>query len=270
MNIIEMKNSDFTVSRIIGIAQTWENLATWSYLHTKRPDHGFYAILCGRCEYMMKSGETLKACQGDIMYIPKGVNYEVRFYTNESQSNDTHNAYLINFYLKDENGEEAVFCDGIKKVYRDDTGELSEYFSKILNLYRKNHVNEVKSIFYRIISKITEETKSGSDSAVSPGIKYIENNFNAQISIGTLAKLCAMSEASFRRLFKKETGKSPVKYINSLKIAKSKELLKSSEITIDNITDFLSFYDKAYFCKVFKNAVGVSPSEYRRHFLSKW
>lgn len=201
------------------------------------------------------------------MHIPKGINYEVRFYTNESQSEGTNNAYLINFYLRDEKGDEAVFCDCIKRVYHDDTGELSEYFSKILNLYRKNYVNEVKSIFYRIISKMTEDTKSGNTSAVSPGIKYIKNNFNAQISIGTLAKMCAMSEATFRRLFKEATGKSPVKYINSLKIAKSKELLKSSEITIDDITDFLSYYDKAFFCKVFKNEVVVSPTEYRRHFL---
>lgn len=266
MNIIEMINSDFTVSKIICMAQTWKNLATWSYLHTKRPDHGFYAVLCGRCEYMMKSGETLTACQGDIMYIPKGINYEVRFYTNGSQSNTASNAYLINFCLKDEKGEEAVFCDGIKKVYRDDTGELSEDFSKILNLYRKNRVNEVKSIFYRIISKITEDYNNINEGAVSPAIQYIQNNFNSQISIGTLADLCAMSQATFRRLFKETTGKSPVKYINSFKIEKSKELLKSSEITIDDITDFLSFYDKAYFCKVFKNAVGVSPSEYRRHF----
>lgn len=267
MNIIEMNNSDFTVNRIIGIAQTWENHATYSYLHTKRPDHGFYAILCGWCEYMMKSGKILTAGQGDIMYIPKGINYEVRFHTNGSQSQETHNAYLINFCLKDEKGNDAVFCDDIQKVYRDDTGELSEYFSKILNLYQKNHVHEVKSIFYRIISKMTEDTKNGSVSAVSLGIQYIENNFHTQISIATLAKLCAMSEASFRRLFKAATGKSPIKYINSLKIAKSKELLKSSEIKIEDITDFLNFYDKAYFCKVFKNEVGVSPSEYRRLFL---
>ena len=267
MNIIEIKNSDFNVNRIIGIAQNWKKITTWSYLHTKRPDYGFYAILCGRCEYIMKSGETLKACQGDIMYIPKGANYEVRFYTNESQSNDTSNAYLINFCLKDEKGEEAVFCDGIKKIYHDDTGELSEYFSKILNLYRKNRVNEVKSIFFRIISKITEEDDNNiNKGSVSPAINYIQNNYNSQISIGTLADLCAMSQATFRRQFKETTGKSSVKYINSFKIEKSKELLKSSEITIDDITDFLSFYDKAYFCKVFKNAVGVSPSEYRRNF----
>ena len=110
------------------------------------------------------------------MYIPKGVNYEVRFYTNESHSNDTNNAYLINFCLKDEKGEEAVFCDGIKKVYRDDTGELSEYFSKILNLYRKNRVNEVKSIFYRILSKITEDYNNINKGAVSPAINYIQKN----------------------------------------------------------------------------------------------
>ena len=135
-----------------------------------------------------------------------------------------------------------------------------------MNLYRKNRVNEVKSIFYRILSKITEDYNNINKGAVSPAINYIQNNFNSQISIGTLADLCAMSQATFRRLFKETTGKSPVKYINSFKIEKSKELLKSSEITIDDITDSLSFYDKAYFCKVFKNVVGVSPSEYRRHF----
>jgi len=39
--------------------------------------------------------------------------------------------------------------------------------------------------------------------------------------------------------------------------------LSNSELTIDEIVDFLGFYDKAYFCKMFKEKTEVTPKEYR-------
>lgn len=264
MGILDMKKDDFCINRIICVTQRWKNMAPWSYLDVKRPDHGIYEILDGRCEYTMKNGEKITCTAGDVMYIPKGINYIAHFFAAPGQSDEYCNAYLANFNITDGNGIEAAFSDRIERIYRDDGGVLCDSFVKITDLYRKNQINETKSVFFKIISSIVRTVHNAGAGAVAEGLKYIESNFTSQISVGTLAEKCAMSETSFRRNFKEITGESPVKYINSLKIAKAKELLKSSEITIDEIADFLSFYDKAYFYKVFKNAVGVTPAEYRR------
>ena len=142
-------------------------------------------------------------------------------------------------------------------------------FENIVSLYFKNRVLSTKSEFYAILSRIAENRTEENGSAVWEGIKYIEDNFNQPITVGELAKMCAVSETSFRRIFKETTGESPVKYINRLKIAKAKELLKSSEITVDEIAYFLSFYDKSYFCKTFKSVTNLTPAQYRKRRLRR-
>lgn len=264
MKILDIQKDDFCANRIICVSQRWSGASPWSYLNAKRPDHGIYEILDGRCEYTMNDGEKIICVAGDIMYIPKGINYIARFSADPQQPADFINAYLVNFNLRDENGEEAAFSRKIVRICHDANGSLCDSFIKITNLYRQNRINEAKSDFYNIISKIIRPTAKTGNGAIAEGLKYIESNFTSQISVAFLAEKCAMSETSFRRNFKEITGKSPVKYINLLKIEKAKELLKSSEITIDEIVDFLSFYDKAYFHKIFKKEVGVTPAQYRK------
>ena len=264
MKILDIKKDDFCANKIVCVTHQWKNASSWSYLDKKRPDHGIYEILGGECEYTMKNGEKILCVAGDILYIPKGTIYIARFITDSNQSADFFNAYLVNFNLLDENGSEAAFSEKIVHICRDANGSLCDSFVKITNLYRQNRTNEAKSVFYSIISSIVRTAPEVGAGAIAEGLKYIESNFTSQISVAVLAEKCAMSETSFRRNFKEITGESPVKYINSLKIAKAKELLKSSEITIDEISDFLSFYDKAYFHRAFKKAVGVTPAQYRK------
>ena len=153
MRILDMKKDDFCVNRIICVTQRWKNMAPWSYLDVKRPDHGIYEILGGRCEYTMKNGEKITCTAGDVMYIPKGINYIAHFFAAPGQSDEYCNAYLANFNLTDENGAEAAFSDRIERIYRDDGGVLCDGFVKITDLYRKNRINETKSVFFKIISE---------------------------------------------------------------------------------------------------------------------
>lgn len=270
LNFTDMKKGNFCASKFVCMSQRWKNQSSWSYLKQKRPDHGIYYLTRGSCEYIMKDGERHKFSKGDIMYIPKGINYEVCF--NDIDENDDiymKNAYLINFILTDPKGNETAFSDDIEHIYSDSDGVLEEMFENIISLYFKNRVLSTKSEFYAILSHIADVRTEENDSAVWKGIEYIEDNFNRPITVGELAKMCTVSETSFRRIFKETTGESPIKYINRLKIAKAKELLKSSEITVDEIAYFLSFYDKSYFCKTFKNITNLTPAEYRKRHLRR-
>lgn len=270
LNFTDMKKGNFCADKIVCMSQIWKNHSSWSYLKQKRPDHGIYYLAGGDCEYIMPAGEKKSFKKGDIMYIPKGINYEVYFNNiNENDDKILKSAYLINFNLTDPKGNETAFSKGIEHIYSDTDGTLEEMFENIVSLYFKNRVLSTKSEFYAILSRIAENRTEENGSTVWEGIKYIEDNFNQPITVGELAKMCAVSETSFRRIFKETTGESPVKYINRLKIAKAKELLKSSEITVDEIAYFLSFYDKSYFCKTFKSVTNLTPAQYRKRRLRR-
>ena len=94
-------------------------------------------------------------------------------------------------------------------------------------------------------------------------LAYINSHYTAQFHIPDLAKRCGMCETAYRKRFHQLTGYSPAKYITRLKIEKACQMLRSSQISIGNISEFLNFYSAPYFYKIFKEHMGMTPAEYR-------
>ena len=76
-----------------------------------------------------------------------------------------------------------------------------------------------------------------------------------------------MSETTFNRHFKKETGITPIEYLLDVRIRKSKDMLRRNELSITEIAILCGFSSVAYFSSCFTNRVNVSPQEYRNSFL---
>ena len=66
-------------------------------------------------------------------------------------------------------------------------------------------------------------------------------------SIEKIAKDCAVSESGLRKIFKDNLGVSPIQYRITEKITKAKYLLEATDMTVDEISDKLGFFDTAYF-----------------------
>lgn len=92
---------------------------------------------------------------------------------------------------------------------------------------------------------------------------FIENNFNSDISPKDVAINVNMSYSWFRRVFKDYTGFSPIRYIQELRIQKSKELLTNTDKSSKDIAYEVGFDTPYYFSIIFKRHTGVSPIEYR-------
>ena len=106
-------------------------------------------------------------------------------------------------------------------------------------------------------------TSSKLTGVLHPAITYIHDHYTEEnICVGYLAGLCGISEPYFRRLFTRSFGVSPLRYINTLKITRAKELIASRVYTISEIALLSGFHDEAYFSREFKKAVGVAPSKY--------
>ena len=93
-------------------------------------------------------------------------------------------------------------------------------------------------------------------------VEFIEKNLNKNIEIKDLARIANLSESYFCTIFKSKFGVSANKYINSLKFAKSKELMVYSDLNITQIADMLGFNSLHYFSRFFKKMQGISPQEY--------
>ena len=83
-------------------------------------------------------------------------------------------------------------------------------------------------------------------------LNYVQENYNRDISIEEISKLCNFSEYYFMRFFKKYSGTSCLKYINNYRLEKAAELLKSTAYSITDISLECGFNNLSYFNKLFK------------------
>ncbi len=93
-------------------------------------------------------------------------------------------------------------------------------------------------------------------------IEYMGEHFSKLDNIGQLPFMANLTPSSFCRAFKKETGQTPGNFLTNLKINRAKELLKSTDHTLKEISHSIGYQDPLYFSRVFKKSVGVSPSIY--------
>lgn len=78
-----------------------------------------------------------------------------------------------------------------------------------------------------------------------------------------------MSESYFSHLFKKETGISFVDYVNTQRVCRAEELLRTSDKRISEIAQAVGVENSNYFSVMFRKMRGISPQEYRNQKKSR-
>lgn len=94
-------------------------------------------------------------------------------------------------------------------------------------------------------------------------IELMLNNLDKRYTLDELANHAQMARSSFSRLFRQKTGYAPVDYFIRLKIQRACELLETSEMQVNEISQRLGYEDPYYFSRLFKQFTQSSPSLYR-------
>lgn len=100
---------------------------------------------------------------------------------------------------------------------------------------------------------------------------YIYSHINKRISVDELADYVNLSHGYLARLFKKELNISISDYICEMKIVKAQNLLKYSDYSLVEISNYLAFSSQSHFIQTFRKLVGMTPKKYRDHyFRTSW
>ncbi len=91
-------------------------------------------------------------------------------------------------------------------------------------------------------------------------LQYIENNYTETINIAQLAGLIHLSEFRFCHLFKDSIGKSPLNYINEVRLKNAHKLLERKEMSISEVAITVGFQDYNNFGRLFRKYYGYAPS----------
>ena len=93
---------------------------------------------------------------------------------------------------------------------------------------------------------------------------YLNNHYSEKISLDLIAKNMYLSSAYISKIFKEETGETPINYLIKLRLEKAKEQLETMpQESVKTVSTNVGYEDVYYFSKLFKKYYGMSPLNYR-------
>ena len=104
------------------------------------------------------------------------------------------------------------------------------------------------------------------DEIVSACIDYLKECYNDSISLAMLTDKFHISGQWLIARFKKTTNKTPIEYLNDIRLHHGKLLLTDSDLSVSEIAVKCGFDNVYYFSNRFKKSTGMSPSQYRNNF----
>lgn len=90
---------------------------------------------------------------------------------------------------------------------------------------------------------------------------YMEQNYNKDISLEKISKNMYLSPVYISKIFKEETGASPINHLIKIRLAKAKELLEEGELSVKAVAKEVGYDDAYHFSKIFKKYYGNPPSK---------
>ncbi len=97
----------------------------------------------------------------------------------------------------------------------------------------------------------------------------LDNLSESDFSVPQIAQVMQMSQVQVYRKLKALTGKTPSKYIRSMRMKRAMELLNTTSMNVSEIAYNLGFSDPNYFSRTFQQAYGKTPSSVRKSFYKK-
>ena len=144
------------------------------------------------------------------------------------------------------------------------------YINKIDQCKRMTKIFEYrKRSLYDFAKLVVEEREKRANSRYTEQCKeYIRKYYHQKICIPDIAEALGVSESHLSRIFKKETGESIQKYSMHMRIERAENLLKYSEASLTEISEYLCFSSQSHFGKVFKVYKNMTPKQYRDYYKS--
>lgn len=147
---------------------------------------------------------------------------------------------------------------------------LSDIFGDDYNIYQqlatKETLDDIGDWLIHIYTRIfayRETTTADNQTHFAKIMEYIRQNYKKDIDINMLAEYVGLSYFHVRKVFHDQTGENIVNYINKYRINEAKQLLRETDLKINEIALSLGYNNSQSFNRFFKKYEGVTPGEFR-------
>ncbi len=242
----------------------WDKEKSYSCMNNPTKSSKFLYINNSKAVLKNKNGLVLNVAKGDLIYMPKGSEYEIYF--SDCQKNEVH-SIVIHFNVCDKSGEDVVFSESEEICFKSDS-LLEEFLSLSKEFAKSNHSDlKICGILFAALYRISKEKQFFKSSKkyelIKKGVLLLSQT-ERNTTVKEAAKVCMISESYFRNLFFDCFKMTPSEYKMNNKMDFAKRLLKSDTLNITQISEKLNFSDIYHFSKTFKKYTGVSPKMFSK------
>jgi AraC-like DNA-binding protein len=222
----------------------------------------------GKLQY---EGKEYNLTKGDCFFIDC-----MKKHSYQTPKGETWEFLWIHFYGSNALGYYEEFCKNEFRILNNsENSQIEDSLRSIITITQKRDITtEVKTSGF-INSILTELIVRNSTNQVStiliPGFvkyaaKYIDQNFKEQITLEKVSHLSGVSRFYLSKEFKRYIGITFNDYLIGARISYAKELLKYSELSVNEITYSCGMNHVSHFINLFKAREFMTPHEYRK----KW
>ncbi len=236
-------------------------------LHNKAHHHTDFEIhiLADGTQIYEWNGENVTLCKGDFVLFPPGVRHR------SVENSENLRKYSITFKCEVFETNQ-VLCGKISDEMRAAVRFVATecvcptVFSAQLCL---NRIFEMTLLLFRLCGFEESSVKNLSESTDERLVlakKYIADNIEQPISVSDISSYCYLGEKQITRLFIKNEGISPAKYINRERMKRICELIREKDLSFKEISLRFGYANECYFNTAFKKHSGMSPGQYRKMY----
>lgn len=146
--------------------------------------------------------------------------------------------------------------------------QITDYILKSVNYEEFGScIDRLKISLYN--NEVKEKSVVKKERVITGITKYMQEHLSEDVSLHILSEEFHLNSQYISQLFKNEIGVNFLTYLTNIRMEHAKKLLLSTSLSIAEVSEQSGYGDYRVFTKVFKKSEGITPSQYRRDFLSQ-
>lgn len=226
------------------------------------------------------NGKHFKTKKGDLLFINYNSVHSFRPVGDASYYNICFYPETLGNFITQDNAFALLSLSAFSKISKESNEGIVSFLAKeqksIVGIFdemlreqnerqsRFDVINEsYMNILITMIIRKTDLPESEGQDTWTQLAGYIEQNLDSDLSLSSLAKKCFYNPSYFCRVFKDKFGTNLVDYVNRKRVERAIELLTTTELSIESISNSIGFSGKSVFYRTFSKITGKTPAEYR-------
>jgi transcriptional regulator GlxA family with amidase domain len=109
-------------------------------------------------------------------------------------------------------------------------------------------------------------TRQAGDAVIARCQEWVAEHYRDPSPVAALVRLSGIAERSFKRRFAAALGMPPLTYVHTVRLEAAKQLLEATDTPAERIAFAVGYEDAAFFRRLFRRHVRLTPSQYRKRF----